>query len=212
MQTNTTRDKLLAAGGQIIHARGYAGCGLRAITAAAGLPASSFSSHFASKEAFGLEIMERYYARHYQLMRRTLRNEALAGPLRLRSYFDALLPAGDSPGDRDAVRHGCLLGRLCAEGHGPSELMRNRVADMLLQIQRSIAYCLSAVRAEGLLAPHSEIDELAAFTVASLQGAILSSRTARDPAPLRLCQRQLLRMLGCAALDSLYAGAASNGI
>lgn len=194
MHTNTNRDKLLAAGSQLIHVHGYARCGLRAVTAAAGLPASSFSSHFHSKEAFGLEILERHFAEHYRLMRGTLRNDALPAPQRLRRYFAALLEELDG----EAARHGCLFGRLCAEGEGISELMRNRLADMLLQIQRSLAYCLSNARGAGLLAPHSEVDELAAFAVASLQGAMLLSRAHGEPTPLRQCQQLLLPLLGCA--------------
>jgi len=210
MQTDTNRDKLLAAGSRLILAQGYAGCGLRDITTAAGLPASSFSSHFPSKEAFGLEIMERHYAAHYQLMRSTLRADALPAPLRLQRYFAALLESLDG----EAACHGCLFGRLCTEGSSQTELMHSRLADMLLQIQRSLAYCLSAVRRAGMLPSHSEVDELAAFALASLQGAMLLSRTQRNLAPLRSCQHQLLQLLGCsdsepqevhAAVDVEYA-------
>lgn len=184
----------MSAGRRTLPAQGYAACGLRSVTDAAGLPHSSFSSHFSSKEAFGLEILELYFAEHHQLMRRTLRNDALAPPLRLRSYFDALLRHCD--GDDDPLGAAYLMGKLCAESQGIGELMRTRLVEMLLQIRRSLAYCLSAGAAAGVLPPHTEAQELAAFMLTSLQGALLAAKLRRDAAPLLQCAAFLLQMLG----------------
>jgi len=187
----TNRDKLLAAGRQVLHAQGYTGSGLRAIVSTAGLPLSSFNSHFGSKEAFGLEVLELYFSEHRQLMSRTLLDDTLAPQIRLRLYFEALVP----PVTSETTNPGCLIGLLCAESQGLSALMQARLAAMLLQIQRSLSYCFSAAHAIGALPPRSEADELAAFVLASLQGTLLLARTYRDNAALTRCQQQLLQML-----------------
>jgi AcrR family transcriptional regulator len=52
------REKLLHVGMQVVHARGFAGASVRDIVQAAGVPQGSFTNHFASKEAFGLEVID----------------------------------------------------------------------------------------------------------------------------------------------------------
>ena len=61
MQKQTNRDKLLANGLRVVHQRGLAGASVRDIVEAAGVPQGSFSNHFASKEAFGVEILDLYF-------------------------------------------------------------------------------------------------------------------------------------------------------
>ena len=59
MRKPTNRDKLLAQGLRVVHQQGLAGASVRDIVQAAGVPQGSFSNHFASKEAFGVEILAR---------------------------------------------------------------------------------------------------------------------------------------------------------
>ena len=57
-----------------MHERGYAGASVRDIVQAAGVPQGSFTNHFASKEAFGLEILDLYFATSCEVRRETLGN------------------------------------------------------------------------------------------------------------------------------------------
>src|SRR6202007_1351761 len=83
------REKLLHVGMQVVHERGFAGASVRDIVQAAGVPQGSFTNHFTSKEAFGLEVLELYFARGSELMRETLCNDALPPLQRLGAYIDA---------------------------------------------------------------------------------------------------------------------------
>src|SRR5882757_6117862 len=56
------RRRLLAAGRELVHARGFAASGVKDITDAAGVPKGSFYAYFASKEAFAAAILEHYWA------------------------------------------------------------------------------------------------------------------------------------------------------
>ena len=58
----SNRDRLLSEGLKVVHAHGYAGASVRDIVQAAGVPQGSFTNHFVSKEAFGLEILDIYLA------------------------------------------------------------------------------------------------------------------------------------------------------
>ncbi|HEY8016259.1 MAG TPA: TetR/AcrR family transcriptional regulator, partial [Dongiaceae bacterium] len=83
------REKILTEGLRVVHERGFAGASVRDIVQAAGVPQGSFTNHFASKEAFGLEVLDLYFARGCELMRETLRNDALPPLQRLGAYIDA---------------------------------------------------------------------------------------------------------------------------
>src|ERR1700744_6007926 len=88
MPKPSNRDKILTDGLRVVRERGFAGASVRDIVQAAGVPQGSFTNHFASKEAFGLEILDLYYAGSRETQAATLRNEALPPLERLRSYIE----------------------------------------------------------------------------------------------------------------------------
>src|SRR3954468_8245044 len=56
------RRRLLEAGVELVHSRGFAASGVKDITDGAGVPKGSFYAYFASKEAFAAAILEHYWA------------------------------------------------------------------------------------------------------------------------------------------------------
>src|SRR6185312_7860204 len=88
MPKPSNREKILAEGLRVVHERGFAGASVRDIVQAAGVPQGSFTNHFASKEAFGLEIIELYYQNSRRTIAETLRNDALPPLERLTEYID----------------------------------------------------------------------------------------------------------------------------
>src|ERR1700744_6170943 len=72
------RGKILAEGLKVVHAQGFAGASVRDIVHAAGVPQGSFTNHFASKEAFGLEILDLYFSNGMAVLGETLRNDGVA--------------------------------------------------------------------------------------------------------------------------------------
>lgn len=162
-----------------MHARGFGASSVRDIVHAAGVPQGSFTNHFTSKEAFGLEVLERYHLATSATVARTLRNDELPPLERLRAWLVAqieyLLP--------DDMRKGCLYGNLGAEASEESEAIRMRVVAAFAEHQASVAYCLDAAVAAGELAKDTNVDELAGFIVSSMQGAILLSKVTRQAHP-----------------------------
>jgi len=61
MARPNVRERLLDAGVEIFHRCGFNGCGVQEITDAAGVPKGSFYNHFASKEALGAAVLDRYW-------------------------------------------------------------------------------------------------------------------------------------------------------
>ena len=156
--------------------RGYVGASVRDIVEAAGVPQGSFTNHFVSKEAFSLEILERYFANSRIVIGETLRNDAVAPLKRLRAYVDASIAAVKS----HEVKNGCLVGNFAAEASDHSELIRRRISDIYAELREATAYCLKAAVKAGELPKSFKINDVADFIVTGLQGAWLVSKVERD--------------------------------
>ena len=174
------REKLLHVGMRVVHERGFGGASVRDIVQAAGVPQGSFTNHFTSKEAFGLEVIDLYFADASELMRQTLRNEALPPLQRLRAWIDG----GKDKLNRDSMRNGCLFGNFTAESGDCGDAIRERLVTVFAELQSAIATCLRAAVKAGEIAPSTDCDEIAAFTLASLQGAILLAKAQHSPLPV----------------------------
>ena len=180
MAKPSNREKILTEGLRVVHAHGYAGASVRDIVQAAGVPQGSFTNHFASKEAFGLEILELYFANGREVIRRTLYNDDLPPLARLRDYIGA----DKARLNQDSMRNGCLFGNFTAESSEHSELIRNRLVEIYAEVQEAIAYCLKAAVKAGELPADFKCDDVAGFIVSSLQGACLLAKAQRDPLPV----------------------------
>jgi TetR/AcrR family transcriptional repressor of nem operon len=180
MAKPSNREKILTEGLRVVHAHGYAGASVRDIVQAAGVPQGSFTNHFASKEAFGLEILELYLANKREVMRQTLRNDELPPLERLGSYIDA----SKAHLKEDSMRNGCLFGNFTAEASDHSELIRQRLVEIFAEVQDAVAYCLEAAVKAGELPQGFQCNEVAGFVVSSLQGANLLAKAQRSPLPV----------------------------
>src|SRR5580704_6021364 len=185
------RAKILAEGLKVVHERGFGGASVRDIVQAAGVPQGSFTNHFASKEAFGLEVMDLYFANSRETIRETLCNDSLAPLQRLRDYIDANIEHIS----QNHAKNGCLFGNFAVEASDHSEVLRLRVVDIFAEVQRCVAYCLGAAVEAGELSSSVDCDVLAQFVVSSLQGAILLAKAQRSPAPVEGFKELLFAMV-----------------
>jgi TetR/AcrR family transcriptional repressor of nem operon len=197
MSKPSNREKILTEGLRVVHQRGFANASVRDIVQAAGVPQGSFTNHFTSKEAFGLEILDLYLANNRSVIAETLRNDSLPPLARLRAYIDA----GKNRLNRDGMRNGCLFGNFTAEASDHSEGIRHRLVEIFAEVREAIAYCLKAAVTAGELPADFECDEVAGFVVSSLQGANLVAKAERSPAPVeRFKQILFSRILGAVSV------------
>jgi TetR/AcrR family transcriptional repressor of nem operon len=191
MPKPSNREKILTEGLRVVHAHGFGGASVRDIVEAAGVPQGSFTNHFASKEAFGLEIIELYYARSCEVIRETLRNDALPPLERLGAYIDA----AKARLSKDNMRNGCLFGNFTAEASDHSELIRRRMVEIFADVQESVAYCLRAAVKAGELPPDFDCNEVAGFVVSSMQGANLVAKAQRSTVPVERFKKILFELV-----------------
>jgi TetR/AcrR family transcriptional repressor of nem operon len=164
---------------------------VRDIVQAAGVPQGSFTNHFASKEAFGLEIIDLYLANGRRVMAETLLNDSLPPLQRLGTYIET----SKNRLNKDNMKNGCLFGNLTAEACDHSEAIRQRLVEIFTELQAAFTYCLKAAVKAGELPPKFKCEEVAGFIVSSLQGANLLAKAERSPAPVERFKRILFRMV-----------------
>jgi TetR/AcrR family transcriptional repressor of nem operon len=187
MTKTSNRDRILTEGLRVVHEHGFANASVRDIVQAAGVPQGSFTNHFASKEAFGLEILELYYKNSRRNITETLRNDARPPLERLSAYIDGQKASLNE----SSMRNGCLFGNFAAEASDNSEAIRSRLIAVYAESRESIAYCLRAAVAAGEVKPTLDCNEIAGFIVSSMQGAILLSKAHRSPEPIERFKRVL---------------------
>src|SRR5207237_7458021 len=111
MPKPSLREKILSAGLHVVLEHGYCGASVRDIVQAAGVPQGSFTNHFRSKEAFCLEVLERYLTVVRDNIDKTLRNDSTAPLQRLRAWVDLQVLYLEQAG----MRNGCLIRNFSAE-------------------------------------------------------------------------------------------------
>jgi TetR/AcrR family transcriptional repressor of nem operon len=185
------REKILTEGLRVVHAHGFANASVRDIVAAAGVPQGSFTNHFASKEAFGLEVIDLYLDRSRETMRTSLLNEALTPRERLATYIDA----NKARMNQDGMRNGCLFGNFTAEASDHSEAMREKLVAVFAEVRENLSACLRAAVTAGDAAKDLDCDEMAGFIVSGLQGANLLCKAQRSAEPIERFKRVLLKQL-----------------
>jgi TetR/AcrR family transcriptional repressor of nem operon len=181
------RETLLTAGLHVVLEQGYCGASVRDIVQAAGVPQGSFTNHFKSKEAFCLEVLERYFTLVRENIDNTLRNDKAAPLKRLRAWLDLQIRFLE----RGGMRNGCLIGNYGVEASDHSEAIRRRLVEIFKAVHESVVYCLRAAVAAGEVSAAADCEELAHFLYASLQGAILQSKVERTSLPMKRFKKVL---------------------
>lgn len=174
------REQLLTAGLRLLWKSGYCGASVRDIVAEAGVSPGSFTNHFASKEAFAEEVLDRYFDYVHGLVDDAMRDAARSPRARLMRFVDVMtekLEASD-------WQRGCVIGNLSIDAPTESERLRARLAAVFDEWRTPFAACIAAGQACGEFPSQLSPETLADFFLNSWQGAILRMRVERSRAPL----------------------------
>lgn len=181
MDRNATRDHILQVGTDLISRQGYTATGLDAVLKQAGVPKGSFYYYFASKEDFGLAVIDRFAARFEEHLAGFLDDPAATPLQRIRNYLDAALARLD----RIQCTRGCLIGNLGQELADQNERFRSRLDEVFAAWKGRFAACLRQARDAGELASDIDPEAAAEFLLSGLEGAILRVKVTRSTRPLR---------------------------
>jgi len=153
---------------------------VRDICAAAGAPQGSFTNHFRSKEAFAVEVLNRYFDYLKDMVAAALTDETLTPRQRLRRYLDVITEKLE----RDRWMIGCLIGDFSLQVSSHSRLLRKRLDSIFREWRTLFASCIAAAQAAGEVDSRFDATELAEFLLASWEGAVLRMKVERSPAAL----------------------------
>ena len=177
MARPNTREDILQAGLKCLVEKGFNAVGVQDITNAAGVPKGSFYNHFESKDALGLEVVERYGAN--QTRREILTDSSVAPLQRLRRHFERITALFvDSHYTRN-----CILGGFSAELANQSETIREGLRKLYGQWTKDIEATITEAQAKGEIANKTKAAEIAAFLLDAYEGALLRARVERSRKP-----------------------------
>jgi len=116
---SNTKTHLLDTGYRLIASKGFTAVGIKQILDTAGVPKGSFYHYFASKEAFGEEIITHYFTR-YKRRLELIADENSSAQQKIYDYFQNWYDT-----QQNGCDHGkCLVVKLSAEVADISEPMR----------------------------------------------------------------------------------------
>jgi len=190
MAKPNVKEQIVTASLGLLHSKGFNATSVQDITDAAGVPKGSFYNHFASKEALGMEVLQRYSARSADIAA-MLRDPALPPLERIRQYVDRMIEANAAYD----FNCGCMLGNFSAELASQVPGMRAVLQASFAQWGAVLAAAIAEGQADGSIANPQPADELAAFIIDAWQGAVLRSKAEHSVEPLQRFSRMVLRRI-----------------
>jgi TetR/AcrR family transcriptional repressor of nem operon len=173
------RARLLAAGLDLVHTRGFAASGVKDITDAAGVPKGSFYAYFPSKEAFAAAILESYWS-DIEARLLPILDSGGSAQERITSFFHALTDEHEA----SEFLLGCLVGNLSLELSGTSEPVRAELVRILDSWGEAIAACVrTGQKRAGGIRRDLDATDLASLLIESWEGAALRGKVTRSRTP-----------------------------
>ena len=173
------RRRLLEAGLELVHARGFAASGVKDITDAAGVPKGSFYAYFPSKEALAEAILEHYWS-DIEMRLLPILGEDGSAQERITRFFHAL---ADDHAAGDFLL-GCLIGKMSLELSSSSDPVRAELLRILDRWDEALTACVrSGQGGSGGVRADLDAVELASLLIEAWEGAALRGKVTRSRTP-----------------------------
>jgi len=175
-----TKQKLIKAGAEIMHLKGFNNTGVQEILDKTGVPKGSFYNFFKSKEDFGLQVIDYYAGFFFEIFTRFLNDESQPPLERIRllfQWFIAFFQSAD-------YTLGCPLGNFAQELGDISPVFREKLKANLDAMSQLYAAVLREAQDAGALSRELDAGEAARFVVSSWEGALTLMKVMKSTEPL----------------------------
>lgn len=180
-----TRTRLLEAGMAIMLEKGYNATGIMEVLQAVGVPKGSFYHYFASKEDFGLEIINYFDEIYSARLAECFDNASLSPLQKLRHYCE------DSRRrlEESECKKGCLIGKLSQEMAEQSEVFRKRLEVVQYKTRERFGLCIQEGQKQGEISNKHDAFELAEFFLCGWEGAVSRAKTRQNTHPQQVFEK-----------------------
>lgn len=195
-KSEATRQHILNTSYKLVLHKGFVGVGLQEILKTCDVPKGSFYHYFASKEAFGCELLKQYLADYKVKIDELMQIERGNAYARLVALWQAWID--DPSHDDGGWAENCLIVKLAAEVSDLSEDMRQILNFGVSKLTQRITNLLREGQQDGSIPIDIEPEKMAQTMYQLWLGAALLARLAQDKQPLYLAletTQQLLKPL-----------------
>ena len=172
-------DDALERAMRVFWAKGYESTSLNDLCNATGLGRSSLYAAFGDKHTLYLQALD-----HYEDASAARMAAALAGPQPFREAIAAVVERMIEDIVAGPGRRGCLIGNCAAEMARNDRTAAARVRRSLERIEAAIRDAVESARKRGEFAARADVDALARFLTAGIQGLRLVGKANPDRAAL----------------------------
>ena len=176
---SATRARIVEAASKLINERGVAAVSLGDVRVSAGVSQSQLYHYFGDRDGVIQAAVDNIAT---QVVSSQIAALEAVNTWAAFERWCALVVAGT---DARGARGGCPVGTLAAALADTDEPARGRLSDALARWRSAILGALDRIRDGGEISRDADIDELATFTLAAIQGDLLLAKTERSAAPLR---------------------------
>jgi len=177
-----TREALIRAGVALLTEKSFSATGLDEILRSVDVPKGSFYHYFASKSAFGEELIDTYNTYFIAKLDLFLLNDKRR-PLDRLHDFVADAEAGMK---RYGFSRGCLVGNLGQEMGALPTSYRKKLITVFSEWQKRTTKCLEAAQLAGEISDDMDCARLAEFFWIGWEGAVLRAKLEQSAKPLRV--------------------------
>lgn len=186
MKGSQRRTAILASAAPIFNRQGFAGTSIAEILEATSLEKGGLYNHFASKEELAIASFEYAWEEVNAYFARALRGVESGAP-----YLNAYVDAFERYAERPVVDGGCPLANAALESDDALPFLRTRVRAAFAQMRSFVRHHVVRAVEKGEFVPGLDPDDVADFTLAALEGALLLARGSRT----RECLARVTRTL-----------------
>lgn len=182
MKRKIHKEDIIQSGYDLFYERGYGVTGISQITERVGIPKGSFYNHFASKEEFGIAVLDYYMANNLSLLEDTLLSKKNSPLTNLKKYFVTFVEIQEN------VYHctrGCLMGNIATELADVNPLFQERTMSGFENTTAIFETCLENAKELEEVSQDMDTKLIANFIVNSWQGAILRMKAEKTTNPLK---------------------------
>ena len=175
-----TKNRILEAGAEIVHLKGFHHTGLQEILEAAGVPKGSFYNYFKGKEDFGLQVIDYFVNFFTSMVKQVVEDPALTPLEKINSvleWFKEFFKSKD-------YAYGCPIGNLAQEMGDLSPAFREKLKSAIKIMVDLYSVVLAEAQKAGEISQSLDVKEAAYFLVSSWHGALIHMKAVKGPEPL----------------------------